>query len=160
MRFLTSNQQLEIDQIVLLRIHSLIFVDILQKYTNNESIITSREHTHTSILWPFVWDNQGELVPSPTHTHPAHQPSFISFLHLPQTIASSLLNLRARQSFRTTSNHVLFGLPPGLEPSTSYSIHFFTQSLSSFRNTRPCHRNLCFAVVLRSCPLGKLVETF
>ena len=33
------------------------------------------------------------------------------------------------------SLHVFFGLPLGLAPSTSYSIHFFTQSLSSFRNT-------------------------
>jgi len=30
----------------------------------------------------------------------------------------------------------------GLAPSTSYSIHFCTQSLSSFRNTCPYHRNL------------------
>jgi len=38
--------------------------------------------------------------------------------------------------------HVLFGLPLGLEPSTSYSIHFITQSVSSFRSTCPYHRNL------------------
>jgi len=44
--------------------------------------------------------------------------------------------------FCTTSLQVLFGLPLGLEPSTSYSIHLFTQSLSSFRNTCPCHHNL------------------
>jgi len=29
---------------------------------------------------------------------------------------------------------VLFGLPLGLEPSTLYSIHFFTQSVSSFQS--------------------------
>ena len=68
---------------------------------------------------------------SPTH-HPDHHPVFISFFHLPQSIASSLFKLRAWQSFCTTSVHVLFGLPLGLEPSTSYSIHFFTQSVSSF----------------------------
>ena len=62
---------------------------------------------------------------SPTH-HPDHHPIFISFLHLPQSIASSLFKLRAWQSFCTTCFHVLFGLPLGLEPSTSYSIHFFT----------------------------------
>jgi len=33
-------------------------------------------------------------------------------------------------------------MPLGLAPSTLYSIHFFTQSLSSFHNTCPCHRNL------------------
>ena len=75
---------------------------------------------------------------SPTH----HHPIFISFFHLPRSIASSLFKLRAWHSFSTTSFHVLFGLPLGLEPSTSYSIHFFTHSVSSFHNTCPYHRNL------------------
>ena len=68
---------------------------------------------------------------SPIH-HPDHHPIFISFCHLPRSTASSLFKLRAWQSFCTTSVHVLFGLHLGLEPSTSYSIHFFTQSVSSF----------------------------
>ena len=59
---------------------------------------------------------------SPTH-HPDHHPIFISFFHLLRSIVSSLFKLRAWQSFCTTSLHVLFGLPLGLEPSTSYSIH-------------------------------------
>jgi len=57
---------------------------------------------------------------SPTH-HPDHHPVFINFFHLPRCIASSLFKLRAWQCFCTTSFHVLFGLPLGLEPSTSYS---------------------------------------
>ena len=65
---------------------------------------------------------------SPTHTHPVHQASFINFLHSLRSIASSLFNLRARHSFSTTSLQVLFGLPLGLGPPTSYSMHFFTQS--------------------------------
>ena len=72
---------------------------------------------------------------SPTHTHPDHRASFITFLHSQRSTASSLFNLRAWQSSRTTSFQVFFGLPLGLEPSTSCSIHFFTQSSSSFRNT-------------------------
>ena len=75
---------------------------------------------------------------SPTHTHPVHQASFINFLHLLRSIASSLYNLRARHSFSKTSLQVLFGLPLGLGPPTSYSMHFFTQS-SSFCSTCPCH---------------------
>ena len=55
---------------------------------------------------------------SPTH-HPDHHPIFISFFHLPWSIASSLFTLPSWQSFCTTSFHVLFGLPLGLEPSTS-----------------------------------------
>jgi len=44
-------------------------------------------------------------------------------------------NLRAWQSFSTIYLQVFFGLPLGLARSTSYSIHFFTQSVSSFRST-------------------------
>jgi len=89
---------------------------------------------------------------SPTH-HPHHHPVFISFFHLPRSIASSLFKLRAWQSFCTTSLHVLFGLPLGMEPSTSYSIHFFTQSVLS-RNTCPYHRSLlcCSINIMSSIP--------
>jgi len=73
---------------------------------------------------------------SSTHIYHDHQSSFISFFHLLKTIASSLFNLRVWQSFCTTSVQVLFGLSFGLSfglaPSTSYFIHFFTQSLSFF----------------------------
>ena len=90
---------------------------------------------------------------SPTH-HPNHHAIFISFFHLPRSIASSLFKLHAWQSFCTTSFHVLFGLPLGLESSTSYSIHFFTQSVSSFRSTCPYHRNLfcCSINIISSIP--------
>jgi len=37
-----------------------------------------------------------------------------------------------------------FGLLLGLEPSTIYSLHFFTQSSSSFHSTCPYHRSLFF----------------
>jgi len=74
---------------------------------------------------------------STTHTYRDHQSSFISVLHLLWSIASSPFNLHAWQSFSTTSLQVVFGLPIGLAPSTSYSIHFFTQSLSSLHDTCP-----------------------
>ena len=69
---------------------------------------------------------------SPSHTHPGNQTSFLNFLHLQRSMASSVFSLRAWQSSRTTCLQVLFGLPLGLGPSTSYSMHFFTQSSSSF----------------------------
>jgi len=47
---------------------------------------------------------------SPAHTHPGQRTSFITFLHLQQSTASSLFSLRAWQSSRTTSFQVLFGL--------------------------------------------------
>ena len=77
---------------------------------------------------------------SPTHTNPDHQISFLNFLNLLWSTESSMYNLCAWQSFSITSLQVFFGVP--LEPSTLYSIHFFTQSLSSFCNTCPYHRNL------------------
>jgi len=81
-----------------------------------------------------TWVRWYQRKQSPTH-HLDHHPIFISFFHLPRSIASSLFKLRAWQSFCTTSFHVLFGLPLGLEPSTSYSIHFFSQSVFYFRST-------------------------
>jgi len=85
---------------------------------------------------------------SPTH-HPDHHPIFISFFHLPRSIASSLFKLRAWQSCCTTSFHVLYGLPLGLEPSTSYSIHFFTQTVSSFRSM--CPYQICTGTNIHTC---------
>jgi len=121
-------------------------------------IITWLEHTQQQQLFysPLsgtTWVSWYQKKHSPTH-HPDHHPIFASFFHLPQSIASSLFKLCAWQSFCTTSLNVLFGLPLGLEPSTSYSIHFFTQSVSSFCNTCPCYRNLfcCSINIISSIP--------
>ena len=58
---------------------------------------------------------------SPTHTHPDQRASFIVFLHLQRSMASSLFNLRAWQSSRTTSFQVFFGLPLGLDALVQYA---------------------------------------
>ena len=84
----------------------------------------------------------------------------ISFFRLPRSIASSLFKLRAWQSFCTTSFHVLFGLPLGLEPSTSYSIHFFTKSVSSFRSTCPYHRRVFCCGINIISPVPSLYLNF
>jgi len=93
--------------------------------------------TTTTVLQQFTQVSQYQKKHSPTHTYPDHLSSFTSCLHLLRSRASSLFNLHAWQSFCTTSVQVLFGLPLGLASSTSYTIHFFNQSLSSFRNTCP-----------------------
>ena len=100
-----------------------------------------RTHTYTQ---PFngrwsgtTWVGRYQKKHSPTHTHPGHRTSFINFLHLLQSIASSVFSLCAWQFSLTTSVQVLFVLPLGLGSSTSYSMHFFTQSLSSFHSTCP-----------------------
>jgi len=92
-------------------------------------------------------------------TYPDYHPTFISFFHLLWSIASSLFNLRAWQSFCTTSVQVLFGLPLGLEPSTSYSIHFFTQPVSLFA-THAHTIATCFAVVPRLYHLFLVCQLF
>ena len=96
--------------------------------------------THTQPFYSsldFVWVSRYQKNHSPSHTYRGHQLSHISFIHLIWSMASALFNLRAWQSFTTISLQVFFGLPLGVDPSTSYSIHFFTQSLSSFRSTWP-----------------------
>jgi len=69
-------------------------------------------------------------------------------------MALSLFNPHALQFFSTISLQVFFGLPLGLASSISYSIHFFTLSLSSFRKTCPYHRNLfrCSTEIMSSSP--------
>ena len=114
-------------------------------------------HTHTQpfngLLSGTTRVGRYQKKHSPTHTHPDHRTSFIIFLHLQRSMASSLFILHARQSSRTTSLQVLFGLPLGLGPSTLYSIHFFTQSSSSFRSTCPYQRSLfcCNTNATSSC---------
>ena len=76
-----------------------------------------------------------------THTHPSWSSDILYQVPPPLwSITSSLFNLRAWQSFSTTSLQVLSNLPLGLGPLTSYSMHFFTQSLS-FHSTCPYHRS-------------------
>ena len=101
------------------------------------------KHTHThNRLTAFCPGLPGRLVPKETFTRSHPSCSSDILYQLPPSIASSLFNLCAWLSFCTTSLQVLLGLSLGLEPSTSYSIHFFTQSSSSFRNACPYHRNL------------------
>jgi len=87
---------------------------------------------------------------SPTHIYPGHQSFFICFLHLLRSTASSLFNLRAWQFFCTISVQVFFGLPRS-GTLHSCSIHFFTQSLSSFCSTCPYHCHLfCYSIEIMS----------
>jgi len=120
----------------------------LSKQHNKVSTIQQQQQQQQQLLYgPLSGTTRYQKKHSPTH-QPDHHPIFISFFQLLRSTASSLIKLRAWQSICTTSLHVLFGLPLSLEPSTSYSIHFFTQSVSSFRNRCPYLRNL-FAVVLK-----------
>jgi len=131
---------------------TMLYCDWYNWYTTTAITITT---TATTVLRPFVWDYLVEPVPKETFTHshlPDHQSTFICFLHLLWSIASSLFNLCAWQSFCTTSLQVLFGLPLGLAAFTSYFIHFFTNHCLLF--TTHAHTSItCFAVVPKLCHL-------
>jgi len=128
--------------------HCLDMLQILQYKTQ----IMSHVHTYTRTQpfhgsLDFVRDNPGEPVTEETFTHSHSSWSLIvPYLLHPSNTIYGILPIQfmcgAWQSFSTISLQVFFGLPLGLAPSTSYSIHFFTQSLSSFSNTCPYHRNL------------------
>jgi len=116
----------------------------------------THKHTHTQPFYSsldFVQDNPGEPVPEETFIH-----SPIMVINHPLSaimiMASSIFSLCAGPSFSTISVQVFFCLPLGLAPSTSYSIHFFTRSLSSFCITFPYHRNLfcCSTEIMSSIP--------
>jgi len=85
-------------------------------------------HTHTYNLFTALWILSGTTRVSQyqetfTHSHLSWSSIIpICFLHLLRSMASSLFNPQALQSFSTISIQVFFGLAP----STSCSIHFFT----------------------------------
>jgi len=87
---------------------------------------------------------------SPTHTYPDRQLSFVSFLHLLPSIASSC-SIYMPDSLSAQPLSVIFGLPFSLVPSTSYSICFFIQS--SFFATHAHTIANCLAVLPRLCHL-------
>ena len=130
----------------------IVFYFIMQAYT---SVTTTT--TTTTVLRPFVQDYLGEPVPGETFTHAPIliiiQPlSASSIYYDPQHHPCSIYVLD--NLFCTTSLQVLFGLPLGLEPSTSYFIHYFNQSVSSFRNTCPYYHSLfcCSTKMISSIP--------
>ena len=67
--------------------------------THRHTQTQTQTHTHTQLfngLWSRTTQvGQYQKKHSPTHTHPYHQTSFINFLHLLRSIASSGLSLRA-----------------------------------------------------------------
>ena len=99
-------------------------------------------HTHTQPFYgslDFVRDNPGEPVPAETFTH-SHLSwsSIIPYLLPPSITIHGILHVQF-----TCLIVVLHNLCPSFlwSTSTSYSMHFFTQSLS-FCSTCTYHRNL------------------
>jgi len=123
-------------------------------HTHTHTHTCARAHTHTQLFYgslDFVRDNLSEPVPEETciHSHLSWS-SVIPYLLPPSVTIHGILTVQftCLIVFSTISVQVSFGLPLGLTPSTSYSIHFFSQSLSFFCST--CHTvTTCFAMILR-----------
>jgi len=101
-------------------------------------------HTHTHNHFTAIWILSGTTWVSRYQKKHSSLITPIAVINHPLS-ASFLFNPHTRQSFfHNISPCFLWssGLPLGLEPSTSYSMYFFTQSLSSFCNTCPYHLNL------------------
>jgi len=104
----------------------------------------------TTVLWLFVRDYPGDPVPeehSPIHIYHDHQSSFISFLHLLRSTASSLFNLRADSLFaQPLSKSSLVWHPPLRTP--------YISSPNSFSNMCLYQRNIfcCSTEIMSSNP--------
>jgi len=127
-------------------------------WTTNCSILPINTHTHThNHLTVFVQDYLGGPVSEETvaYSHPSWSSDILYQLPPSTTIHCILLvQFTCLTVLFHNSLQVLFGLPLGLEPSTSYTIHRFTQSFSSFCNTCPHHCNLfcCSSEIMSSIP--------
>ena len=119
------------------------------------SVPTTTTTTTTTALQSFVQDYPGEPVPEETLTHPPSLSSSSLYQLLPSTTICSILPVQI-----TCLAIFLHNLSPcplwsgALQDSTSYSIHFFTQLVSSFCNTCPYHCNLfcCSISIISSIP--------
>ena len=123
--------------------------------------LVSSHHTHTHTL-PFngLWcgttrvgqyQRKHSLTPILIIGHPLSSSSIYSDQWHP------LCSFYVLDSPLVQPLQVLFGLPLGLGPSTSYSLHFFTQS-SSFRSICPYQRSLfcCNTNAMSSIPIVSL----
>jgi len=117
------------------------------------------QSTHTQSFYSSldsVMHNPSEPVPEETFTLSHLSWSLVIPYLLPSSITIHGM-LPVQFMCLTVFFHnlqVFFGLPLGLAPSASYSIHFYTQSLSSFCSTCPYHYNLfcCCTKIMSSKP--------
>ena len=99
-------------------------------------LFTNKVHTHNHLM-AFVRDNQGRPVPEKTltHSHPTWSSDIL--YHLPPFTTIHGILFVHFTCLTILLDNLSPGLPLGLGPWTSYSIHFFTQLSSSFFSTCP-----------------------
>ena len=99
----------------------------------DSSHMTLNNNTTTTVLWPFVWDYPGELVPEETLTHSPSWSSSNLYQLLPSTTIHSILPVQTM-----CLAIFLHNLSPCLLWSTSWSaachliFHTFLQPISFF----------------------------
>jgi len=132
------------------------------KRGSNQPISTHTQPFYGSM--DFVGDHPGEPVPDVTFTHSHLSWSSITpYLHHPSNMIHGILPVQSMHMTIFFHNlQVFFGLPVSLAPFNSYSIHFFTQSLSSFCNTCLYHRSpfCCSTEIMSSNPSLSLSQPF
>ena len=137
--------------------NSVPFYHLVHKWASTHT------QTHTTILRLCgICPGQPGWASTRRNIHPLIVVINHPYLLSPSTTIHGIIHPHVLQSFSTISLQVFFGLPLGLVPTTSYSIHFFTQSLSSFRSTWPYHCNLfcCSTEIMSSnssLPLNSLL---
>jgi len=135
----------------------------LQKFHLCPEAHNNNNNNRFTALWIFFWHNPGELVPEETFTHSHLSWSSIIPYHFSSSITIHGI-LCVQFMCLTDLFHNLSLKFLGLAPSTSYSTHFFTQWLSSFRSTSLYHHNLfcCSTKIMSSnprCSLNHLLGT-
>jgi len=137
----------------------IMLMTLITEYVLCYYTTTTTTTTNTTVLWPFVYNYPGEPVSeetfthSHTHTYPDHQSSFICFLHLLLSIASSLFNLCLAVFLHSLSPNPLWSI------SWSGTLHFILHTFDSspiycFIFTTHAHSiTSFFAVVPRLCDL-------
>ena len=118
----------------------------------DRDIVTYYYYNHFMVLH-FVQDNPCEPVPEETFTHsPLSRSSIIPYLLPPSITIRGILLVQF--TWLTVFLHILqvfFGLPLGLAPSSSYSVHFFTRSSSSAAHAHIIATCVCVCVCVCVC---------
>jgi len=120
----------------------------MHAHTCTNTHTRTHAHTHTQLFYgslDSVRVNLGEPIPEGTFTH-SHLSwsSIISYLLPPSITIHGVLSVQftcLAVFFHNLSPSFLWSTS-WLGTSMSYSIHFFTKSLSSFHSTWPYHHNV------------------
>jgi len=130
--------------------------NIYQCNYTNYYLFNAHTRAHTQPFYgslDFVW----EPVPEETFTHSHLSCSSIIpyLLHLLWSMASSLFNLHAWQSFYTISLQVFFGLPLGLAKCTNFNkMHHIVSDIQKFKKC-----NLKMSVSNTQIPIETVQQT-